>query len=128
MGKRPKKPCAKIGCYNLVEYPRVYCEAHQEYEDRLKASKYKEYDKQREDDTIWKFYRTREWYKFRQYILSRDNYLCQECLKENKLTKGNTVHHIVHVRDGLEGWNRRLDETNVITICDSCHSKIHRHK
>lgn len=128
MGKRAKKPCNKVGCYNLVEYPRVYCEAHQEYEDRLRASKFKQYDNERKDDEVWNFYRTKEWFKFRKYILARDNNLCQECLKEGKYTKGNTIHHIIPVRQGQEGWNKRLEEDNVITVCESCHSKIHRHK
>lgn len=128
MGKRAKKPCNKVGCYNLVEYPRVYCEKHQEYEDRLKASKFRQYDNKRKDDKIWNFYRTKEWLNFRLYILTRDNYLCIECLKQGKYTKGNTVHHIIPIRGGQEGWDKRLDEDNVITVCESCHSKIHKHK
>lgn len=125
MGRRPKKPCAKIGCYNLVEYPRVYCEAHQEYEDRLKANKYKEYDNNRNYDKEWNFYRTKQWTMFRDYILSRDNYLCQECLKDKQLTPGNTVHHIITIR---EDYSKRLDESNCITVCNACHEKIHNHR
>lgn len=122
MGIRAKKPCNKIGCHNLVEYPRVYCTDHKEYEDRLKHFKNKRYDNSRKDDKEFKFYRTKAWKKFREYILSRDNDLCQECLKEDKITRGNLVHHIVPIR---EDYEKRLDFENCITVCNDCHEKIH---
>lgn len=125
MGKRPKKPCGKIGCHNLVEYPRVYCHEHQEYEDRLKAARNKRYDKARAADKEYKFYKSSKWIKFRNYIMQRDHYLCQMCLQNNKLSDATVVHHIVPVRDN---WELRLKENNVIAICDDCHNKIHKKK
>ena len=33
----------------------------------------------------------------RDYVLKRDLYLCQECLKKGKLTPAKAVHHIIHL-------------------------------
>lgn len=125
MGKRGKRPCRKVGCPNLVEYPRVYCSAHQEYEDGLKAARNKMYDKRRADDKEYKFYKSSKWIKFRNYIMQRDHHLCQICLQNNKLTDATVVHHIKPVR---ECWELRLKENNVIAVCTECHNKIHKSK
>lgn len=125
MGRRPKKPCGKVGCPNLVEYPRVYCEMHQEYEDNLKAARNRRYDKARATDKEYKFYKSSKWIRFRRYIMERDHHTCQICLENNKVVDATLVHHIVPVR---ENWELRLNENNVIAVCDECHNKIHKNK
>jgi len=125
MAKRPKKPCAKLGCYKLVEYPNLYCDIHKEYQEKLRANKYKEYNDLRKNDKGQSFYKSKQWVNFREFILSRDNYLCQECLKNKELNPGNLVHHIIPIKID---YSRRLDEANCITVCNSCHEKIHNHR
>lgn len=53
-------------------------------------------------------------------ILHRDNYKCQCCGKKNTRLE---VHHILYVCHG--GTDR---EDNLITLCESCHKKIHDNK
>lgn len=57
---------------------------------------------------------------FIKKVLDRDGYICRCCGSSNKNTL--IVHH-------LDGYNwcreRRYDETNAITLCDTCHSNFH---
>lgn len=72
-----------------------------------------------------KFYQGKYWRSRRAYILNRDNYLCQECKRQGKLTEGNVVDHIkprhsFNDRQQLEGVPERED--NLETLCRSCHN------
>lgn len=53
------------------------------------------------------------------YVLNRDDYTCQYCKgksKDNRLE----VHHIVFRSQGGSD-----DENNLITLCKTCHDKLH---
>ncbi len=55
----------------------------------------------------------------------RDKYakvhlLCERCLKEGMVTLMEEVHHILPVNRG--GTN---DASNLMSLCRSCHNKIH---
>jgi len=58
------------------------------------------------------------WKEIKQLVLKRDNYLCQICFSEKKLI----VHHVLP-------WSKypsfRFTESNLTTLCVSCHKKIH---
>ena len=53
----------------------------------------------------------------REAIIHRDNYTCQCCGKKNARVE---VHHIIYRSNG--GTD---DESNLITLCESCHSDVH---
>lgn len=81
-----------------------------------------------------KFYRSREWKHKRKEILIRDNFECQMCKQNGRVTtqdalKNNnqylTVHHIKHYD---EFPNLALTDDNLITLCPSCHNKVHPEK
>ena len=57
------------------------------------------------------------WRNLHEIILMRDNYTCQQCKGY-----GNVVHDIIP-------WKKTHthNETNLITLCRSCHAKIERH-
>ena len=46
--------------------------------------------------------------------------LCEMCLKEGRLTPVEEVHHIIPVSRG--GSN---DFSNLMSLCQSCHTKLH---
>lgn len=71
------------------------------------------------------FYKSAAWLKCREYVLSRDNHLCQQCLKKKKLTTANTVHHIKPLEEAPE---LALEPDNLESICPSCHNKEHPEK
>ena len=56
------------------------------------------------------------------YVLNRDNYICQHCKGKSKDSKLE-VHHIVFRR------NNGSDEAdNLITLCKTCHDKLHKNE
>lgn len=66
--------------------------------------------------------REQDWFDGkREKILERDGYRCSECgeSQQSKLT----VHHIDGNGRGSESPNNNDD--NLITLCRSCHAKIH---
>lgn len=54
------------------------------------------------------------------YVLWRDGYTCQQCKKKNGILN---VHHIVFRSNGGSD-----DESNLITLCEDCHHKLHQGK
>ena len=53
----------------------------------------------------------------REYVLARDNHICQHCKGRNKILN---VHHIESRKVGGDSPN------NLITLCEDCHKKYHR--
>jgi len=58
----------------------------------------------------------------KQYVLTRDGYTCRSCASNKKNTKLH-VHHIVFRSNG--GTDTK---NNLITLCESCHDKLHKKK
>ena len=58
----------------------------------------------------------REWEKLRLLILARDNYLCQPCAEDYKVTPATEVDHIIPKAKG--GTD---DPDNLQSICNDCH-------
>lgn len=56
------------------------------------------------------------WRKLRARILRRDNYLCQPCKRQGKLTGANEVDHIINKERG--GTDK---DDNLQSICGDCH-------
>jgi len=65
-----------------------------------------------------KFYSSKYWRTIRQFILERDNYLCQICLSKGKYVMASEIDHIIPIANG--GTN---DPTNLRALCKSCHSR-----
>lgn len=63
--------------------------------------------------------KTSEYRNWRKSVFERDNYTCQIC--GNRGGKLN-AHHIERYRNCIE---RRTDISNGITLCYSCHKKVH---
>lgn len=72
-----------------------------------------------------KFYKTKAWRLKREDILIRDNRECQMCKRNGGFGVATTVHHIVHLRDD---WSRRLDDSNLESLCGTCHNVVHPEK
>lgn len=72
-----------------------------------------------------KFYNSKVWKRKRLYILKRDGYLCQRCKGYGKNKEANVVHHLHEVEDRPE---LKLNNSNLISVCASCHNKLHPEK
>jgi len=76
-------------------------------------------------DKYDRFYHTKDWEIARLITLKRQHYLCQDCLREGKITVAKTVHHIIPLRDD---WSKRLDQDNLEVICMEHHNQEHPEK
>jgi 5-methylcytosine-specific restriction protein A len=48
--------------------------------------------------------------------------LCEDCLKEGKVTPSSEVHHVIPIS---EQPSLRLTWTNLVALCNTCHSVRH---
>ena len=65
------------------------------------------------------FRKSRRYQQWRRIVLKRDNYACQLC----GITPSNHVHHLVSIK---QDPSLRFFVENGITVCLSCHNKIHK--
>ncbi|RXI58977.1 HNH endonuclease [Clostridium tetani] len=125
MAIRSKKPCKKFRCKNLTQYPNKYCDLHSDLEEKEKYQMNKQYDfhiRNKRDRRYSDFYHSTEWIKVRQLRLTIDNGLCQQCLKDKKITLADVVHHKVELKDD---WSKRVDVDNLLSLCHKCHNTVH---
>lgn len=60
-----------------------------------------------------------DFFNVREYVLFRDNHICQHCKGKSK-DKVLNVHHIESRKAGSDSPN------NLITLCETCHKAYHR--
>lgn len=111
MPMKPKKPCGYSGCPNLVPVGERYCSEHKKLVD-------KQYNKYERDKKSQLFYQSTEWKQLRKAKLASQP-LCEECLRQGRVTKANMVDHIKPIRQG----GQALDMNNLQSLCWECHSK-----
>ncbi len=108
MPMKPKRPCSSPGCSALTG--GRFCDEHAKQEARL-------YERYGRDPVAKKRY-GRTWKRIRdRYIKAHP--LCERCVKDEKITPAEEVHHINPLSHG--GTH---DEDNLISLCKSCHSRI----
>lgn len=78
----------------------------------------RQYEKYSRNPEIKKKY-GRVWKRIRDSYV-KEHPFCEECYANGKLTPVDEVHHIVPVSKG--GTH---DRNNLMSLCRSCHNKIH---
>jgi 5-methylcytosine-specific restriction endonuclease McrA len=68
------------------------------------------------------FYKSRRWRNKRKQILKRDNNECQLCKAKGQFSKGEVVHHVKHLKDRPD---LVLEDSNLMTVCNACHERLH---
>lgn len=63
--------------------------------------------------------------RWRDAVLRRDKYLCQECKRYGKNTPAEHAHHIRHKTEYPE-LQYKVD--NGVALCKRCHNKAHPEK
>lgn len=77
-------------------------------------------DKRKKEETyITRFRSTNVWKRKREEIKARDKFLCQWC--KQKGTYVFTKLEVHHIWPISKAWNKRLDNSNLITLCTYCH-------
>ena len=108
MPMKPKRPCSYPGCPKLTD--GRYCEEHQ----KLMNQKYEKYGRPKEEKKRYGY----RWTKIRAAYIGQHP-LCEQCLKEGRVTKAEEVHHIVPL-----GHGGTHDFRNLMALCKPCHSRI----
>lgn len=111
MPMKPKRPCRWPGCEKLCEDGKQYCPEHQKQMDEHYDSFTRGYDSSKRYGSRWRTVRAR-------YVQKHP--FCEECLKHGRYVAVEEVHHIVPLSAG--GTN---DESNLMSLCRSCHEKMH---
>lgn len=106
--RKPKRPCRYPGCSRLTD--GQYCEEHRREEN----TRYNKYERDPESNRRY----GRAWKRVRDRYIS-GHPLCEECLKQNRITPAEEVHHILPLSQG--GTH---DTANLMALCKSCHSRI----
>ena len=123
MPKKPQKPCPGRGprrgnCRNLLKGSERCCLECEPYEKKF----IKEYDKKR--GSSGKRGYDWDWQKLRKWKLNR-NPLCELCLKEGFVRGMDIVHHILSIETHP---HLRLDKSNLQSLCNTCHERVHKDK
>ncbi len=80
----------------------------------------------RKESSIDRFRSSQRWTEKSIHIRERDRYLCLACLfnldgqGSRITTTGLSVHHIIPI---AEDWDKRLDDNNLITLCEEHHER-----
>jgi len=81
------------------------------------------------DEAIERFYTTTAWRKARAAVLKEHNGLCQLCLAKGLIEPAVHVHHIKPLTpENLDDPAVTLDRSNLMALCEECHSEQHRKK
>lgn len=100
------KYCREQGCTTLIS-SGGYCEQHKRRQ--RKRTSWQSKNKS--------FYNSQAWKDLRDYVYERDGGCCNRCGKFIHGRKAH-VHHVVPVRVNPK---LKLDQLNVILLCNVCH-------
>ncbi|BAP85517.1 gp65 protein [Paucilactobacillus hokkaidonensis JCM 18461] len=79
------------------------------------------------------FYNSVEWRGMHDYVLHRDNYECQWCKEQGRVTRlGDVDRHgrpivleVDHIKELEHYPDLAMDPDNLRTLCKDCHNKRH---
>ncbi|WP_307719868.1 HNH endonuclease [Paenibacillus sp. 598K] len=105
MPQKPKRPCSKPGCRDLVDKHR-YCKKHQRESDKRRGT-----SASRGYGHRWRLARDR-------YLA--EHQLCVACMQSGTISAATVVDHIkAHKGNEVLFWS----EANWQALCSSCHSR-----
>ena len=81
------------------------------------------YYEARTDKEYQSIYSSSAWKKIRRVALTRANGLCEQCMKQGKISYVEDVHHIIPIKDDIK---KAYDISNLICLCRSCHIEAHK--
>lgn len=72
------------------------------------------------------FYNSSAWRACRESYWRQAGGLCEDCLKNGRITKGEEVHHITELSlDNIGNPAVTLNPDNLVLLCHDCHMKRH---
>ena len=129
------KACPR--CKKLIRQGLTYCETcaplaeaeRQAKRERKEEFRRKQYSKKynaRRDPKYLTFYRSKAWKMTSKTKLVEVRYKCEARL-EGCTRLAVEVHHIKPIQTE-EGWNERLEWSNLEAVCTACHNRRHPEK
>ena len=83
------------------------------------------------DDEARQIYESKEFRRLRKVVIALDKGECQCCRARGKYTKGNTCHHVKHVKEYPELAydiyyvdDKGIEHRNIILVCKDCHETV----
>lgn len=95
------------------------------YIKKRKSNRNRQYEMKRKERM--RVYNTQRWKEIRDWKRI-SNPLCEECLKEDRTTPTEEVHHIVSFMttdDPIKRTHLAFDYENLMSLCKECHQKMH---
>jgi 5-methylcytosine-specific restriction endonuclease McrA len=118
-----KKYCSYTGCRVILDEDVMYCDKHQKRINEVKASRDREYKRNRTDRKEQDFYRSVAWIRVRDgtmaYYFGIDLF---EYYTSGLIIEADTLHHIFPLK---EDWGKRLDINNLFPLTEKSHQFIH---
>ncbi|MGH0587128.1 HNH endonuclease [Bacillus mycoides] len=110
-------------CGKTVSMEEGICEACAAVAEERRKKKHRDYKAKRTDVASQKLYTSKPREIRRAQVKHRDNGLCQLCWDIHKAKPMDTVHHIIPLEE-----NERLVlvKSNLISLCEKCHQKVHK--
>ena len=72
------------------------------------------------------FYKSPAWRHVRDYCMSRDKYLCRDCMQNGMYKPAEEVHHIEELtQQNIHDPNISLNPDNLVSLCRECHRARH---
>ena len=119
----------------MIPYGKIYCPDCEpiakaerleamERKATLRAKKYNHNYNKKRDPKYAAFYRSKEWKNTSRFKLSQCGYKCEARVDEGCKHKQRTaceVHHIKPLKTP-EGWEERLELSNLMGVCTQCHN------
>lgn len=126
---KPMHLCNHPGCMTLIPYDQRYCEKHEyrkpidqadsKERHRINKATYRRRITSKHEGKYQRFYRSAAWKKLSHHWLMMHP-LCVACEARGIYRKGDLVDHITELRDD---WSKRLDPSNLQTLCYACHNR-----
>lgn len=114
---KPMTQCRHAGCRTLIPFDKAYCPKHEKQvsHDRNVRTYAKRKDRYQD------FYRSTAWTRLsKQYRQAHP--MCENCLRDGIVRPAAICDHIVELR---KDWSRRLDPSNLQSLCNDCHERKH---
>ena len=111
MPLRAKRPCNKPGCPGLTD--SKFCTVHEPLGNQQNT------ERERWRGTAASRGYDADWQRVRLEALKRDKYLCQNCLKNDRITPATMVDHIIPI---IVNPALRLVIENLQSLDDQCHA------
>lgn len=126
------KPCPR--CKRMMRYGPAYCEeckplAEAELAEKREqnAQRKAQLYNRRRDPKYLTFYRSKAWREMSRSYLQQAGYRCEAHLSVECKGIAYEVHHVKPIQTP-EGWDRRLDWSNLEAVCGVCHNLRHPEK